>query len=296
VLTGLYFLFGRKTWIIPVIAILGGYLLWRLYKHYIRKKLEDVRVSYGKWYLLFFLALATHVLLDCFTAFGTQVFQPFSNYRVAFNNIAVVDPLYTIPFITCVIIASNISRHKRARSIVNWLGIAISSLYMLFTIFNKQHVDNVFEKALANRNLEVIRCRTSPTIFNNLLWNCVAEAESVYYSGLYSIFDSDPNLHYLNVVPKNDHLVNEIKHLKEYEILQWFSDGYLIHNKTDSSIVISDIRYGGMTDTISSHEDLIFNFFAEKQPDGTYHFRETRERPDDVGEAFKSLWKRMLGN
>jgi inner membrane protein len=166
---------------------------------------------------------------------------------------------------------------------------------MLFTVFNKHHVDRVFQKALDTRNLEVIRCRTSPTIFNNLLWTCVAEADSVYYAGLYSIFDSDPNLHYLNVVPKNTHIANDILQLPEYKTLEWFSDGYLMHSQTDSAIVISDIRYGGMSDTIRSHRDLVFNFFAKKNPDGSYAFTEVRERPDDVGEAFRKLWKRMLG-
>ncbi len=294
-LTGLYFLFGQKPVVMVILAVIGVYLIWRLYKFYLRKQLEDVNVSYGKWYLLFFLALSTHFILDCFTAFGTQVFQPFSNFRVAFNNIAVVDPVYTVPFMICLIIACNIRRHKRARSIVNYTGIAISSLYMLFTVFNKLHVDRVFQKALETRNLEVIRSRTSPTIFNNLLWTCVAEADSVYYAGLYSIFDSDPNLHYLNVVPKNTHIAQDLLQLPEYKTLEWFSDGYLMHSQTDSAIVISDIRYGGMSDTIHSHRDLVFNFFAKKNPDGSYAFTEVRERPKDVGEAFRKLWKRMLG-
>jgi inner membrane protein len=293
---GLFTLFGKNILFGVVLGLMWIYLIWRLYHFYLRKNLEEVNVSFSKWYLLFFLALATHVLLDCFTAFGTQVFQPFSNYRVAFDNIAIIDPVYTVPFILCVIIASAIRRKKPARSIINWIGLSVSSLYMLLTIINKNHVDNVFEKALANRGLETSRCRTSPVIFSNVLWNCVAESDSVYYAGLYSIFDSDPNLHFINVVPKDDHLANEIRHLDEYKTLQWFSDNYLIHGKTDSAIVIADIRYGGMTDTIKTPEDLVFNFYAKQQPDGSYYFSETRKRPDDLDEAFKSLWKRMLGN
>ena len=34
-----------------------------------------------------------------FTGYGTQLFTPFSNYRVAFDNIAVADPFYTLPFL-----------------------------------------------------------------------------------------------------------------------------------------------------------------------------------------------------
>jgi inner membrane protein len=292
---GIYVLFGKPIWMIPVLGLLWGYLLWRLYRFYLTKTLEEVTISYGRWYLLFFLALSTHFVLDCFTSFGTQVFLPFSDYRVAFNTIAVLDPVYTVPFLICLIIACNIKRHRRARQVANWTGIILSSCYLLFTVFNKHHVDRVFEKALAHRQLDVERCRTSPTILTNLLWNCVAESDSVYYVGLYSIFDSDPNLHYLNVIPKNTHLANDINQLSEYKTLQWFSDGYLIHAQKDSALILSDIRFGGMRDTISSHRDLVFNFFAVKNPDGSYSFSEKRERPENPGEEFRKLWKRMWG-
>ena len=48
------------------------------------------------WIWLFLLSILTHPILDCFTPYGTQLFLPFSDYRVAFNNIAVADPLYTL--------------------------------------------------------------------------------------------------------------------------------------------------------------------------------------------------------
>jgi hypothetical protein len=38
------------------------------------------------WILLFFLGFLTHVLLDCFTTYGTQVFAPFSDQRIAMGN------------------------------------------------------------------------------------------------------------------------------------------------------------------------------------------------------------------
>ena len=153
---------GYPLWWFLIISILGAlFLLMRLYHHYMVKELEEPKASFKEWYWLFFLAFATHWLLDCCTAFGTQIFQPFSDYRVAFNNIAVVDPLYTIPFLLCMIIVSTIKRNTRRRAIVNWIGIGISSLYMMLTVFNKLHVDRVFDKALAHRKLDAIRSRTS---------------------------------------------------------------------------------------------------------------------------------------
>jgi inner membrane protein len=295
VLFGVYTLSGKSSFMLVILCAIGLYLGWRLYHFYLTRVPAEVDVSYGQWFLLFFLALSTHFVLDCFTSFGTQVFLPFSDYRVAFNTISVVDPIYTVPFIICVIIACNIRREKRSRRIANWVGIGLSSLYLLFTVFNKQYVDGIFERALAHRDLDVNRYRTSPAIFNNMLWNCVAESDSVFYAGLYSVFDSDPNLHYINIVPKGSEYAEGIRHLEEYHILQWFSEGYLIHTPTDSSLILSDIRFGGMRDTITSPNDLVFNFHATPQPDGSYEFTETRARPDNVGAEFRALWERIKG-
>src|SRR5690606_5920512 len=98
---------GNARWIIlPLASLLALILASRLYRKYYRGQLQTVNTTFAQWYWLFFLAFITHILLDSFTAYGTQVFQPFSNFRLAFNNISIVDPLYTIPFLTCLIIAS----------------------------------------------------------------------------------------------------------------------------------------------------------------------------------------------
>lgn len=287
---------GYPLWWFLIITILGAvFLLMRLYHHYMVKDLDEPKATYGQWYWLFFLAFFTHWLLDCFTAFGTQIFQPFSNYRVAFNNISVVDPLYTVPFLICMIIVSTISRNSRRRTIVNWIGIGISSFYMLLTIVNKCYVDRVFDKALEHRQIDAIRSRSTPTIFNNVLWACVAEDEKNYYVGQYSIFDSDPNLHYLNVFPKNDSIRLLLGTSPEYQTLEWFSDGYLAAFPTDSVTYLCDLRYGGMSDTIRDQRDLVFNFKAKKV-NGEYIFTENREPPQAaIGELFRRLWVRMKG-
>src|SRR5262245_40166851 len=42
------------------------------------------------------IGYATHALLDAFTSYGTQLFWPFSNYRVAWDWIGIVDPIYSL--------------------------------------------------------------------------------------------------------------------------------------------------------------------------------------------------------
>ena len=59
---------------------LGLLLGWGLYR------LNGRRASQKSWTILSLVCLFSAVLLDCFTVYGTQVFQPFSNYQVGFNN------------------------------------------------------------------------------------------------------------------------------------------------------------------------------------------------------------------
>lgn len=248
-----------------------------------------------EWYLLFFLAFFTHIILDSFTSYGTQVFQPFDNYRVAFDTISVVDPLFTVPFIICLIVVLVKRRDSRIRRFWNWLGIGLSCAYLLFTIINKMGVDRVFERSLQERGIEVERSRTSPTILNNLLWSCAAEGDSVYYQGLYSVFDSGDTLHHINMIPKNHTVMREYWTSDMVSTLRWFSNGYLaVTEAPDSIYVLSDLRFGAMRDTFEGYEDLVFNFRV-KVEEGELEYSTVRDRPDDMSVELRRFWRRMWG-
>lgn len=48
-------------------------------------------------WLIAYLLILHHIWLDCQNSYGTQVFLPFSDYRVRFNTLFIVDPLLLIP-------------------------------------------------------------------------------------------------------------------------------------------------------------------------------------------------------
>ena len=179
---------------------------------------------------------------------------------------------------------------------MNWIGIGISCTYLLFTAYNKIHVDKVFDKALAHRHIEPTRTRTTATILNNILWACVAEDRENYYIGQYSLLDSDPNLHHLNVLPKHDSIRHMLADEPDYKTLLWFSNGYLAEFPTDTCIFLSDIRYGGFGDTVTNQADMFMNFKVVSD-NGKWKFEEHQEPfKGTFGEAFKKLWIRLLGH
>lgn len=261
-----------------------------------KRKSTNGNASVRGWSWLFFGAIFTHPLLDCCTTYGTQFFQPFWDYRVAFNNISVVDPLYTFPFLTCVIIASRFTREHPRRRVFNWFGIGLSSAYLLFTFYNKHQVNQVFEHSLAKEQISYQRFSTYPTIFNNLLWQGIAEGDSNYYHGVYSILDEEPEVQSFTVIPKNHMLLRPYEDDRVVEILKWFSNGYYsVSMVNDTAYQFNDLRFGSIDQTFDESSDLIFSFRLTENQNGELTGAQRRARGEAAENAFADLWERMMG-
>ncbi|MEL6122536.1 MAG: metal-dependent hydrolase [Bacteroidota bacterium] len=248
------------TIIMAAFLIVFGFLIWR---HYQRRSWTEPNATMRDWQRLMFWSIFTHPILDCFTTYGTQLFLPFSSYRVAFNAIAVADPIYTAPFLILVVIASFFHRERSLRRTLTWVGLAVSSGYLLFAVVNKQRVNAVWTASLAANKAEYVRWMTSPTIFNNVLWNCLAETEDAILYGQYSLFDHERKVHF-QVLPKNRHLVKEYHDGKTLKVLDWFSDGYLVFSQDKSVLQANDLRFG--IGTLADGSDhFIFHFPLEAQ-------------------------------
>ena len=132
IISALQFVFSRlypDSFIPLIIASFGlvllGYL--NIKNSYFSNGWTPPNATIRDWQWLFFWALITHPLLDCFTMYGTQLFLPFSDIRVAWSTISVADPLYTVPFLVCLIIASRIPFQSPRRRHWNYIGIVFSS-------------------------------------------------------------------------------------------------------------------------------------------------------------------------
>jgi len=225
-------------------SIIGAFLFGALF-YWIYNRGKRLNTTTQKnWIWFSFLALFTHIVLDSFTPYGTQFFSPFSDFRVAFNNISVVDFFYTIPFLICMIVLMFFNRKVKRRR--QWLnaGIYISSAYMLLTLVNKLYMDSVFEKSLKADAIEYSRFRIQPTIFNNILWYGIAEADDKYYAGYYSLLDTGPRVSEWVELPKNHDLI-PLEH-EDIQTMTWFSDHYFnVMPNADGreEFLYNDLRY-----------------------------------------------------
>lgn len=239
-------------------AVLGtflfGWITYQLYNTGVRKETTTIK----NWIWLFFLSIFTHPILDCFTPYGTQLFVPFSDYRVAFNTISVVDPLYTVPFLLSLIIMMFFNRKSTRRTWWLKAGIYVSSAYMVFTIINKFYIDSVFKKSFEKADISYNRFSAQPTILNNILWYSVAESNTQYHLTFYSLFDKSATANKIITVEKNHDLINMSN--SNLQTLAWFSNGYYNLSKKDK---IGTYKYVDLRYPMLNPEDAntsVFNF------------------------------------
>lgn len=271
------------------------FAFYRLYIRYFKRDRPLPEATIRDWQWLMFWTIFTHPLLDCFTTYGTQLFNPFTDYRVAFNTIAVADPFYTVPFLICVIAISFFVRSSDRRRRLAWWGIGLSSVYMLFCISNKYRVSNIWKNTLSTNNIEYKRYMTSPSIFSNFLWTCIAETEDGYVSGQYSFFDKEKKVNY-EFTPRNPNNLSLPESNHTLDRLKWFSNGYYSVIQENGQTQFNDLRFGSMT-LVDGKRHYIFNFGLVPDEQGSFQMLGTNGGPPPGGEQqmMKDLITRIKG-
>ena len=66
------------------------------------------------------LGWATHGLLDACTSYGTFLLWPFSSARIAWHNVAIIDPLFTLPLVAAALLAARRKNRNLARAAFVW--------------------------------------------------------------------------------------------------------------------------------------------------------------------------------
>jgi len=269
-----------------VMSPILGKLLSRLY----RKE----QATWKEWNWLFFWGFVTHALLDSCTTWGTQLFWPFSNYGVAFYNIFVIDPLYTVPFLICVIVVAFYNRNNPKRRYWNYAGLAISSAYLLFSFGAKAAANRVFEQNLQEQNISYSSYISKPTPMNTIFWSVTAEAENGFYHSFYSLLDSSKRLNY-TFEPQNKDLLEPYRGNDRLERLLEITKGYYTVQPAEKGILINDLRFGKFDDWRVEGGAYVFVYHVWPNPDGSLNFKEVNNRPKIDKNYLADYWERIKG-
>ena len=203
------------------------------------------------------LGYATHGLLDACTSYGTQLFWPFSNERVTWNNISIVDPLFTIPIV--MLVASAIKTRMRMFSFfaIGWIAFYLSLGFIQYERALSTAMDLAYSRG---HNAE--RLTLKPSFGNLVLWKSIYQHEDVFYVDAIRAFRSSTwcSGESIRMFDYQYHLPNLDKtsqQAKDIERFRWFSQDYLGYDYKNN--LVTDIRYSMIPNQIAPMWGLIID-------------------------------------
>jgi inner membrane protein len=134
------------------------------------------RISARDIYRFCLLGFATHGLLDACTSYGTQLWWPFSDVRVAWSNISIVDPMFTVPLLMGVCWTAV----RRAPPVAR-LACAWAVAYLLIGVVQRERAEDFGQIVASERGHTVSAVAAKPAFGSLLLWKTIYRAQDRYF-------------------------------------------------------------------------------------------------------------------
>ncbi len=274
--------FSHSIFFIPFGGLIISFILFLLFKS---------KISFSNTYLYCTLGLATHGLLDSCTTYGTSLLWPFSDSRIAWNIISIVDPIFTSILLFFIIFFLL----KKSISIIRF-GLALSLIYLSLGINKNLEVKSFITQIAKNRGHEIERLMVNPTIGNIILWRTIYQSENKYYvDAVYAPFVSETKIREginVNVIDKETVfpiLGRDSKQRNDIKRFSYFTNDY-IYIHPDNEFIISDLRYG----TLPHDNKSLWGIEIDtKNPDKHVNFKNLRKFNHKV---YSNFWNMLNGD
>lgn len=264
------------------LTLLAPILAWGI------AKLQGQPELWRRWALAMWLVLFTHPLLDVMTVYGTRLLMPFTDHPFGVGSIFIIDPLYTLPIIIGLFGALLFRSSQGLRW--NQIGLALSSLYLVWGVFIQSHMFEIAEKSLQASNIKAERILVTPTAFNSILWRVVAMTPDYYYEGYSSLLDDNSEIKWLQY-PRCPDLIQTHIHNPNVKAIAQFSHGFYNLRQQNDRLIVTDLRMG-------QEPYYFFAFDAGQASTPSTHTKELAvnvgQRPN-LSTALPWLWARLGG-
>ena len=227
-------------------------------------------------YVASFFGYTTHGFLDACTSYGTLLFWPFSNERVTWNNISVVDPIFTIPIL--VLVATAIITRK---PLFSFFAIGWMTFYLLLGFVQYERAFLVANDLAHSRGHNPERLTLKPSFGNLILWKSIYQYEENFYvdairtalSSTWCLGESIRMFDYQHHLPNLD---LESQQRKDIERFRWFSQDYLGFDYEKS--LVTDVRYSMVPNQIAPMWGLVIDVQKSKNEHATWWTSRTLEQ------------------
>lgn len=262
---------------IPLGALLASAILWPLLRR---------RIGFARLYGYALLGYATAGVLDACTSYGTHLLWPFSETRIAWSIISIVDPVFSL-----LLLAGLIVGWRRRRPWPAVAGLVLAGTYLLFGLWQHQAAFEAARNLAERRGHEVERLVVKPTFANLVLWRSVYRSGERFYvdairvgPGRERIYSgaSAPAFNLRRDLPGLDPNSLEAQDIERFTVL---SDGFVIPDPVREGVLI-DVRYSMLPTSTASMWGLDLQAAT-----ATRHarFEFYRDRPENLRAAFIAM-------
>jgi inner membrane protein len=240
--------FSHSLFFIPFGALIVALLIFPLVKKSMNLKTV---------YIASLLGYATHGLLDACTSYGTLLFWPFSNERVTWNNISIIDPLFTIPALILAVTAI-----KTKKRIFSFFSIGWIIFYLSLGLVQYERALSAANDLAESRGHNPERLTLKPSFGNLILWKSIYQHEQTFYvDAIRTVRSSTVCLgESIEIFDYQQHLSGldkESQQARDVERFRWFSQDYLGFDEEKN--LVTDVRYSMLPNQIQPMWGLVID-------------------------------------
>ena len=214
-------------------------------------------MSFKNVYIASLLGYATHGLLDACTSYGTLLFWPFSNERITWNNISIIDPLFTIPVLLLAATAI-----KTKKKIFSFFAIGWIVFYLSLGFFQYERALSTANELANSRGHNAERLTLKPSFGNLILWKSIYQHNDTFYVdairtvqlSTWCVGESIRAFDYEQHLPDLD---EDSQQKKDIERFRWFSQDYLGYDEEKN--IVTDVRYSMIPNQIDPMWGLVID-------------------------------------
>ncbi len=237
-------------------------------------------------FMFCFFSMLCHGLLDSLTNYGTHLFWPFTNRRESWSIISIVDPIFTLTLLACIII----SMFRKSTKPVK-VGLIFAICYWSIGLYQREAVTDELKQLANARGHTIERMEVKPSFANLWVWRGQYVADGLIYVDAYHSSPWAGKRVYEGSHYPLFQLFAEAPNTTQQQDLHrfaFFSDGWLAEFPAGSQM-IADMRFSMLPNRLEPLWGIQMN---DKTPEAHVDFKNVRSR--SAGDV-ALLWQMILG-
>ncbi|RJG41919.1 metal-dependent hydrolase [Motilimonas pumila] len=265
--------FSHSLFVLSALAI-GLFILARSF-------VQTAKDNPWRTFLMIWLSLITHPLLDSFTTYGTQLFWPMPLMPTSWSSMFIIDPLYTLPLLIS-LLGLWLSKNSRRWQRINLAALTFSCLYLLASQGAKWQINQQLQAAQLTPSPVFI----SPMPFNIISWRILRYDGQQYSEALTYVGNKQPLKWQTHDTGRA--LLQQFQS-PELARLEWFSNGFLSFQQQQGALHVTDLRLG-----MAGY--FPFTFHIAQQQEGQWQAVDSVQLPQPKVEAarMKQLYRQVF--